>query len=133
MKCRRCLGHFNFVSVHYIRLVTSPLLNIFLASGLAAKDPFGFAVYICLVLNSDSAEMAEDVLHVGIGVAASITAEVIDRLHADENVVNHGNDDNNANGVTPDDNNGDDRCLLAVVVSAKRVLRISGEFVGGSA
>lgn len=99
------------------------LLDLLLASGLCAEDPFGLTVHISLMLDRNAAEMAEDVLHLGIGVAAGGTAHVVDGLQAHEDVVNHSDDDNNANRITPDDNDGDDRRLGAVVVTSELVDR----------
>jgi len=60
-----------------LHFLASPLLLFFLASGLAAKDPLRLAMYICLVLESYAAEMAQDVLHLGVGVTARSAAEVV--------------------------------------------------------
>jgi len=64
------------------RSITPHLVLFFFASGLGAQDPFRLAVHISLVLKSDTAEMAENVLHLGIGVTAGGAAEVINPFHA---------------------------------------------------
>lgn len=104
----------------YVHVMTT-LINILLASGLGAQDPLGLAMHVRLVLKSNAAEVTKDVLHLGVGVAAGGTAEVVDPLHADEDVVHHGNDDGHTNRVAPDDNNSDDRSLGAVVVLGELV------------
>jgi hypothetical protein len=78
-------------------MVITTLLLFLLSGRLAPQDPFRLAMDIGLVLDRDTAKVAENVLHLGISVAASVTAEVVDRLHADEDVVDHGNDDGDAN------------------------------------
>lgn len=89
-------------------LIALLLLHIFFPSCLAAKDPFGLAVNIGLVLDSDAAEVTEDILHLGICVAASSTTHVVDSLHADKDEIDHSDDNDAADRVTPDDNSGDD-------------------------
>lgn len=103
------------------------LLQIFLSTALAAKDPFRLAVYICLVFDRNTAEMAEDVLHLGVGVAASVSSQVVNRLHADQDVVDHSNDDDDTNRITPDDHHCDNRCLRAVSFTAEPILGPSVE------
>lgn len=107
----------------------SPLLCVLLTSGLAAQDPFALAMHVCLVLDGNAAKMAEDVLHLCISMAAGVAAEVIDRLHAGKDVVDHGNDDDNANGVAPDHNSSDDASLSAVVITLELIFRMGEEFV----
>ena len=109
-------GHFHF-QLEFCGF----LLDLFLAGCLRAEYPFGFAMYICLVLDRDAAEVAKDVLHLGIGLAASSTAHVVDRLHADKDVVDHGDDDDNANRISPDDNNGDNGRLSTVVITSELI------------
>jgi len=92
------------------------LLFLLFASASCAEDPLGLAVDICLVLDGDAAEVREDVLHVGISVAAGVTAKVVDPLDAQEQEVDNGNNDGDTDRVTPDNDNGDDRGLDAVVV-----------------
>ena len=89
-------------------LIALLLLHIFFTSCLAAKDPFGLAVNISLVLDSNAAEVTEDVLHLGICVTASSTTHVVDSLHADKDEIDHSDDNDAADGVSPDDNSGDD-------------------------
>ncbi len=84
------------------------LVDLFLASGLRAENPFGLAVNIGFVLDRNAAEMAEDVLHLGIGVAASGTAHVVDCLQTHEDVVDHGDDNDDTNRIAPDNHNGND-------------------------
>jgi hypothetical protein len=105
-------------------MVITTLLLFLLASRLASQDPFRLAMDIGLVLDGNTAKMAEDVLHLGISVAASVTAEVVNRLHADEDVVDHGDNDSHTNGVSPDDDHSDDGSLGAVSVTSERVNRV---------
>lgn len=102
-------------------MVITPLVHILLAGRLATQNPFRLAVHICLVLERNAAEVAEDVLHLGVGVAASGAAKVVDPGHADKDVVNHGHDNGDANRVTPDHNHSDNRGLHAVVVASQGV------------
>lgn len=117
-------GHLSspvFVSIH--------LFQVLLAGSLGSKDPLGFAVHVCLVLDGNTAEMAEDVFHLGISAAATRTSQVVDGLHADEDVVDHGDNDNHTNRVTPDDHDSHNRCLCAVVVTTKPILGLGEELV----
>jgi hypothetical protein len=126
--------HFSVFSVHeHLAFFTSCLLDILLTSGLASQYPLRLAMHISLVLNSDAAEMSEDVLHLSISVAASGTAEVIDGRHAGKNVVDHSNDDDTANRVTPYYDHGDDRGVAAVLVASELIDRVSEKFVWGAA
>ena len=97
------------------------LLDLFLASGFRAEDPFGLAVDIGLVLDCDAAEMAENILHLGVGVAAGGTAHVVDRFQAHEDVVDHGDDNDDTDRIAPDDNNSDDRGLGAIVITSELI------------
>jgi len=76
------LGAKRKLSSYLHRSISPHLVLFFLASGLGAQDPFRLAVHISLVLKSNTAEMAEDVLHLGIGVAAGGAAKVVDPFHA---------------------------------------------------
>ncbi len=78
-------------------------------------------MHIRLVFDSNARQMAENVLHLGIGVAAGVSTKVVDRLHADKDIVDHGHDNDCADGITPDDNNSDDRRLLAVVIAGQLI------------
>ena len=83
------------------------LFFLFLPSSFGSQYPFSLSMNISLMLNGNAAEMAEDVLHSSIGMAAGGTAEVINPGHADQEIVDDSYNDNNADGVTPDDNHGD--------------------------
>jgi hypothetical protein len=96
-------------------------LNILFTSGLGAQDPFGLAVNVGLVLDGNAAEVAEDVLHLGVGVAASSTAKVVNPFHADQDIINQRNDNGNTDGVAPDDDDRNDGSLGAVVVAGEGI------------
>ena len=89
-------------------LIALPLVRIFFASCLAAKDPFSFAMDIGLVLDSDAAEMSKDVLHLGICMAACSTTQVVDSFHADKDEIDHSDDNDAADRVTPDNDSRND-------------------------
>lgn len=98
-----------------------PLIIVLLCDRLRSQNPFRLAVHILLVLDGNAAKVGENILHVSISLAASRTAEVVDPGHADKQVVHHGNDDSDTHRVSPDNNNGDDAGLCAVVVAGKRI------------
>lgn len=66
------------------------------------------------MLKSNSAEMAEDVLHLSVSSASLVTAQVGNGLHFGKNEVDDGNNDDDTDGVTPDDDDSDDRGLNGV-------------------
>lgn len=63
---------------------------------------------ISLVLERNSAEMAKDILHVGISSGSLMSTEVADGRHLCEDKVDNRNDDNGTDGVAPDDDDCDD-------------------------
>ena len=77
---------------------------------------------IRLVLERNTAEMTQNVLHVGIGTASDITAEVVNPFDAEEKVVDDSDNNSDTNGVAPDDNDGDDGGLDTVVVFLEMIL-----------
>jgi hypothetical protein len=86
-------------------------------------------MHIGLMLDRNARQMAENILHLGIGLTACVSAKVVDRLHADEDVVDHGNNNDGTNGITPDDNNSDDRRLSAVVIAGQLINGNREEFL----
>lgn len=83
------------------------LLIVTLISGLLLQQVATLTVGGGLVLQSKLGEVADDVLHLGVVVAALLATDVGKRGDGVEEVVRDGDDDGNTNGVTPDDNNGD--------------------------
>jgi len=63
---------------------------------------------VTLVLESKLAEMTNDVLHLGVRAVALLTSKVVEPSVLLEDEVDNGDDDCNTDGVTPDDDNGDD-------------------------
>lgn len=59
------------------------------------------------MLQSKLAEVAKDVLHLGVVGAAVLAANVGKSRDGVEEVVDDGDDDGNTDGVTPDNNDGD--------------------------
>jgi len=59
------------------------------------------------VLQSKLGEVADDVLHLGVVVAALLATDVGKRGDGVKKVVDDGDDDGDTDGVTPDDDNGD--------------------------
>jgi len=86
-------------------------------------------VYVGLVLHSDTAEVSQDILHLGIRMTALGAAKLIDPFDLEEEEVDDGNDDGNANRVSPNNNDGDD-AGLAVGLLGVVVARIREKFVG---
>lgn len=65
------------------------------------------AVVIPLVLDGELGKVTKDVLHVGIGSAALGTSEVVQPCDLVHQVVHNSNDNNDGNGVEPDNDDGD--------------------------
>jgi hypothetical protein len=63
---------------------------------------------ITLMLNSQFRDMTDDILQVRIAVAAILPAQVIQPSDAIEQEVDNGNDDSDADGIAPDNNDSDD-------------------------
>lgn len=60
------------------------------------------------MLNSQFRDMTDDILQVRIAVAAILPAQVIQPSDAIEQEVDNGNDDSDADGIAPDNNDSDD-------------------------
>jgi len=58
-------------------------------------------MHIGLVLESNTTEMAENVLHLGVGVTALVTTKVVEPGHGGKHVVDDSDDNNSTNRVTP--------------------------------
>ncbi|GJC95128.1 hypothetical protein ColKHC_03954 [Colletotrichum higginsianum] len=66
------------------------------------------ALVVLLVLESDLAELREDVLDEGVGDAALLAAHVVERVEVGHDVVDQGHDDGNGNRVHEDDADSDE-------------------------
>lgn len=55
--------------------------------------PAAAALVVALVLDGNLAEMTQDVLHLGVGSAAALAAEVVEPCNLVHEVVDNGNDD----------------------------------------
>jgi len=66
------------------------------------------SVLILLHLYGNLRQVHDDVLHLGIGLAALGTSQVVQPRHRAENKVGNSNDDGNTDRVTPNNDNGDD-------------------------
>ena len=80
-------------------------------------------MYICLVLECYAAEMAQDVLHLGVCVTASSATKVVEPGHACQEEVDNSNADGDADRVAPEHDNSDDGSAGAVVLSEEGRLR----------
>jgi hypothetical protein len=83
------------------------LLLVLLIISLGLQEVTTLTVGSGLVLQSKLGEVADDVLHLGVVVAALLATDVGKRGDGVEEVVDDGDDDGNTDGVTPDDDNGD--------------------------
>lgn len=108
VQIKNCLKSTRKCTLVVSTLIALPLVRIFFASCLAAKDPFSFAMDIGLVLDSDAAEMSKDILHLGICMAACSTTQVVDSFHADKDEIDHSDDNDAADRVTPDNDSRND-------------------------
>ncbi len=72
-------------------MVTHLLIHLCLG-GPRAQVPAASTLIIALVLDRDFAEMANDVLHLGIASAAALAAQVIEPRDLVHQVVHNGND-----------------------------------------
>lgn len=79
------------------------------------------------MLDGNLAERGDDILHHRVGLAAFLAAEVVKRLHVGHDVVDNGNDNDNGDGVAPDDNNSDD---VSATSSIQQAVGGSGDGVG---
>jgi len=71
--------------------------------------PSVVAMFINLVLHSDLGEMGNDVFDLGISLGALGTSEVVQPCQLVKHVVGDGADDNDTNGVTPNNADSDNR------------------------
>ena len=83
------------------------LLLVILVAGLSLDGVATLAVGRGLVLQSKLGQVTDDVLHLGVVVAALFASNVGKSGDRVEQVVDDGDDDGNTDGVTPDDDNGD--------------------------
>ena len=75
---------------------------------LGRQEPAVAAVLVLLVRDRDLVQVGEDVLHLGVGVAALGAAQVVEPRPLVEEEVDDGDDDRDTDRVTPDDDDGDD-------------------------
>src|ERR1700735_4439824 len=80
-------------------------------SSLGRQVPPVNTVFIALVFNSNLSEMGKDVLHLGIGIGSLRTSQVVQPRDLVKQVVNDRNNNGNTNGVSPDNNNSDNRSV----------------------
>lgn len=108
---------------------TSNLLLFLLSCASAAQDPFRLSMDVRLVLDGHAAEMAQDVLHGGVGVAAGVSAQVVDPLDAGKEEVDDSDNDCNTDRVAPDDDDCDNGGPGRVVVPGEGILGNGEEFM----
>lgn len=106
--------HFNGIS---------NLLVILLLSSAGSKDVTVDTVLVLSVLERQLAESSNHVLNGRVLAGAVLAAEVVEPLDLVKEVVDHGNNDGNTNGVSPDNDDGDnvDPTVGTEVVGAGRV------------
>jgi len=78
-----------------------------------------------LMLQSQLGHMANDVLHLGISVAALAAAKVVKPAQLVEEEVDDGNDDGDSDGVTPDNDDSDDGGM-----AVRGQIRVESRWVG---
>ena len=69
------------------------LLVQFGLGGPCAQVPAAAALVVALVLDGDFAEMTKNVLHLGVGSGAALTAEIVEPLDTIHQEVDDGDDD----------------------------------------
>ena len=84
------------------------LIIIRLIRRLAHDDPPIFAVLVLLVLQGQFAQMADDVLHLGVVQTAVLATQVGERGDLVEQEIGDGEEDQDADGIGPDDDDCDD-------------------------
>ena len=72
------------------------------------------SVLINLVRNRDLVQVREDVLHLGISVGALVASQVVEPAPLVEEVIDNSADDDDTDGVSPDNDGGDDRGVAVV-------------------
>lgn len=87
--------------------------------------PSVVAVLIDLVLHSNLGQVSDDVLDLGICLGALGTSEVVQPRELVHDVVGDGTDDDDTDGVSPDNADGDDG---GTSVSGKK--GVAGDWVG---
>ena len=111
---------FSYASMHR----NLHLLVILLLSSAGGKDVTLSSVLVDTVLESKLAEGSNHVLDVRVLPVAVLAAELVEPCDAVEQVVDNGDDDCDTNGVSPDDDNGDNvnpAALLELGVVGRRV------------
>jgi len=73
-----------------------------------------FSVLILLVLESNLGQVHDEVLDLGISLGALSTSQVVEPCHLVHEEVDNGADDNDTDGVAPDDNDSDDGSIMAL-------------------
>lgn len=96
--------------------------------GLGGEVPSASSEIVLLVGNGDLGQVGEDVLHLGVCATALGAAKVVEPCHAVHEVVDDSDDDRDTDGVTPDDDDGDDGSVAVL-----RQESVAGDWVGGLA
>jgi len=74
------------------------------------------SVLVLIVSKGNLGEMSKDVLHLSISTGALGTSKVVEPRDLVEEVVDHCDDNGDTDGVTPNNDNGDDGSITAVGV-----------------
>ena len=100
------IHYFNTANAKSVKI--SHLLILFLLSSARRKQISVLAsCRVVLMLNCHLGNVSEDVLNVGILLAAVLAAKVVERWDSVHEVVNDGDDNGDTDRVAPDDNDGD--------------------------
>jgi len=83
------------------------------------------SVLINLVRNGDLVQVGKDVLHLGISVGALVASQVVEPGPLVEEIVDNRADDNDTDGVSPDDDGSDDAGVAVVGEELVVIKRIS--------
>lgn len=75
--------------------------------GASTQHVAALAVGVDLVLDGQLGQVAKQVLDLGVGAGAGLATKVVKEGDAGKEVVHHSDDDGDTNGVTPDNNDGD--------------------------
>lgn len=77
---------------HYSPVMVTHLLIHLCLGGPRAQVPAASTLVIALMLDGDFAEMAKDVLHLGIASATALAAKIVEPRDLVHQIVHNGND-----------------------------------------
>jgi len=95
------------IQLHIAIVRRTHLVILLLLNGTGSEDVTGGAVLVGSVLERQLAESRDHVLDVGVLPVAILATEGVEPWDGVEQVVDDGDDDGHTNGVSPDEDNGD--------------------------